>query len=104
MMSQPSSGPGHVQDPQPRDEMPQPVGPSQVRCHEHQAHQQGRHGKGFADNDDLLDGSEFIQVRGDDQQHRGRCHSDQEGEIPNVEAPGNIARHPGFDEPVLDLL
>ncbi len=96
--------PGPIEDAEFGDEMPEAVGTADIHGHEQQAHADGRYGQQLAENGDLLDRFPVVDVRRNDQQHRRRRNADQEGEIGDVEAPGNLVPHGGHAQTVLQLV
>ena len=86
------------------DQVPEPVGPPDVHGDEEQAHDHRGDGQHLAEHHDLLDRLPVVDVGGDDEQDRGRGHADEEGEVGDVEPPGNLVPHRGDDQAVLQLV
>ena len=84
--------------------MPEPVGPAQVHRHEGEAHEDGRDGEQFAEDDQVVQLLVVVDVDRDDHHHRRGGHADEEGEIGDVDAPGNLVAHAGGDQAVHELL
>ncbi len=78
--------------------MPRPIGPADVHRDEQQAHDDGADGQQLAEDGDLPDRLPVVDVGRDDQQHGGRGHADQEGEVADVEGPGDLVAHVGDDQ------
>ena len=84
--------------------MPEAVGPAEVHRHEGQAHEDGRHGEQFAEDDQVVQLLVVVDVDRDHHHHRRRGDADQEGEVGDVDAPGDLVAHAGDDQAVGELL
>ncbi len=104
MTSQPSSELGRLMLPMNGHELPDPVRTADIDEDKEHGHDDGAHREEFAEDGDLLDRLPVVDVGRDDEHHRGRGDADEEGEVADVEGPGDLVAHVGRDEPVLKLV
>ncbi len=79
------------------------VGPAEVDRHEQQAHDDHGHRQQFAEDHQVVQVHVAVDVDRDDQHHRRRRQPDQEGEVGDVEPPGDLVGHAGGDQAVDEL-
>ncbi len=94
---------GKVELPDAGDQMPETIRPPQVNGHKGQAHQDGRHRQEFSEDDQVMQVLVLIDINGNDHHDGRRRHADQEGEVGDIDAPGNLVAHPGDDQAVGEL-
>src|SRR6266545_3382424 len=90
--------------PEERHDVEEPVGPPHVHEDEEQAHDERADREQLAEDHDLLDRLPVVDVRGDDEQDRRRGDADEEGEVADVEGPGDLVAHVRHDEAAAGLL
>ena len=91
---------GKIELPDAGDQMPETIRPPQVHGDKGQAHQDGRHRQEFSEDDQVMQVLVLVDINGNDHHDRRRRHADQEGEVGDIDAPGNFVAHPGDDQPV----
>ena len=84
--------------------MPDPERLPHVHEDEQDAHGDRRNGEQFSEEHDFLDRLEIVQVGGHDEQDGGGSHAHQEGEVRDVQAPGDLVPHGGRDQTPVQLV
>ena len=80
------------------------LGLPEVHHDEQGAHDHGRHGHEFAEDDHALEFLVVVEIGGQDQHHgRGR-HADEIGELRNIQPPGDLTIHARDAETALELV
>ena len=75
----------------------------EVHDDEGEAHDHRGDGQEFPQDRDLAEGLVVVEVVGQNQHDRRRGHSDQEGELGDVERPGDVPAHAGDAQAVIQL-
>ena len=83
--------------------MEEPFGAAQVDDDEGETHEDGGDGEELAEDDEVMKLLIFVDVDGDDDHDGGVCHADEEGEIRDVDAPGDLVGHVSDDEAIDEL-
>src|SRR5579859_1801488 len=86
------------------NEVPEAVRPAQIHRDKGEAHENGCHGEQFAEDDEIVQVLVVINVNGYDHHDGGGGHAHEEGEIGNINAPGDFVAHAGDDEAMGKLL
>ena len=86
-------GDGKVELPEAGHHVPEAVGPTEIAHDEHDAHDDGGDGEQLADDDDVVHLFVMIKVGRDDHHDATSGQADEEGEVCDVEAPGDVVAH-----------
>ena len=86
-------GDGEVKLPEAGHHVPEAVGPAEIAHDEHDAHDDGGDGEQLADDDDVVHLLVMIKIGRDDHHDSASGQTDEEGEIRDVEAPGDVVAH-----------
>ena len=87
-----------------QDNVQCPHGFAQIHQNKHQAHGHCGNSQELSKNCDLAEFLDIVKVIGQDH-HDGRgCHADQEGELGNIDAPGNVPAHAGYSQAFCELV
>ena len=80
------------------------LGLAQVDHDEEAAHDHGRNGHELAEDDHDLEFLVVMEIGGQNQHNGGSGHTDEVGELGNIETPGHIPAHAGHAETVKQLV
>ena len=83
--------------------MPDPQRLAHVDHDEDDAHGYGSDRQQFSEEHDLLDRFEVIQICRNDKQDCGSSNADKKGEVRDIESPGYLIPHAGYDEAPVHL-
>ena len=84
--------------------MPEAVGTSDVHRDKRQAHQDGGHRQQLSEDHQVVQFLVFIDVDRNHQHDRRGSHADEEGEVGDIDAPGDLICHAGDVQALDELL
>ena len=97
-------GPREIEFAEVRHQVPEAIRAPEIHRDEDQAHYHGGHGEQFAEEHHVVHVPVAVDVRRNNEHHRRGGQADEEGEVRNVDAPGNLIGHAGHAEATDHLL